>query len=43
MKRWLSVLVVFSCIIALFGCENGTIKESAMEKDKYISMHKFWK
>ena len=37
MKRWLSILEVLGCIVALSGCknENGA--------DKHILMQKFWK
>ena len=40
MKRWLSVLVVFSCIIALFGCENGTIKGQVYFNAQVLEVNK---
>ena len=40
MKRWISVLVVFSCIIALFGCENGTIKGQVSFNAQVLEVNK---
>jgi hypothetical protein len=35
MKRWLSILAVLGCIVALSGCK--------MKQNKHILMQKFWK
>ena len=35
MKRWLSILAVLGCIVALSGCKN--------EAEQAILMQKFWK
>ena len=40
MKRWLSVLVVFSCIIVLSGCENGTKKGQAYFNARVLEVNK---
>ena len=37
MKRWLSILAVFGCIVAYLDAKMK------MKRDKHILMQKFWK
>ena len=38
MKRWLSILAVFGCIVALSGCKNENEKRQAYGKEPEVSL-----
>ena len=40
MKRWLSILAVFGCIVALSGCKNENEKRQAYFNAKVLEINK---
>ena len=40
MKRWLSILAVFGCIVALSGCKNENEKRQAYFNAKVLEVNK---
>ena len=40
MKRWLSILAVFGCIVALSGCKNENEKGQAYFNAKVLEINK---